>query len=133
MRLRVACAAATLLLGATLVGCSKDKPAVCTSVDNLKTATDNLKNVDITASGGIGNLETALTTVQSDVSTVKTDAKSQFSAQITAVDTALATLKTSADAAKSNPSVTTVAAAASAVPPVKTALETLINDVKSTC
>ena len=133
MKPTLAAAAATLLLGAALAGCSKDTPAVCTSVDNLSTAVDNLKNVDVTASGGVSDLQTAFTTVQNDVATVKTDAKSQFSSQIDAADSALTTLKTSIDAATANPSAATLAAVVAAAPTAETALQTLVSDVKSTC
>jgi hypothetical protein len=133
MRLTLAAAAATLLVAAALAGCSEDTPAVCTSVDNLSTAVDDLKNVDVTTSGGISDLQSALATVQNDFATVRTDAKSQFSSQLDAVDTALAALKTSIDAAIANPSASTLAAVGAAAPPAQTALQTLVSDVKSTC
>ena len=41
--------AAIVLLSSLLVGCGGDKPAVCSSVDALKTSVDDLKNIEISA------------------------------------------------------------------------------------
>jgi len=123
----------TLLLGAVLVGCSDDKPAVCGSVDDLKTSVGNVKNIDLTASGAVSDLESSLTTIKSDLATVKTDAKSQYSTQIDAVDTAFTQLTTAADAAKADPTGTTLAAVVAAVPPFTSAVQKLADDVTSTC
>jgi hypothetical protein len=126
-------ATVTLLLVATLVGCSDDKPAVCSSVDNLKTSVDDVKNIDVTSSSAASDLESGLTTIKSDLADVKTDAKSQFSSQLDAVDSALATLTTRVDAAKADPSANTLAAVGAAVAPFNSAVQTLISDVQSTC
>jgi hypothetical protein len=133
MRLTFAAAVVTLLLGATLVGCGGGKPAVCSSVDNLKTSIDNIKDIDLHSSSAVNDLQSGLKTIEGDIAKVKTDAKSEFSSQIDAVDAALATVKTSVDAAKAAASATTLAAVAAAVSPFEAALETLISDVKSTC
>jgi hypothetical protein len=133
MRLTIAPAVVALLLGAALVGCGADKPAVCSSVDNLKTSVDNVKNIDVTKSGAVSDLQSGLTTIRGDLADVKTDAKSQFSSQIDEVDTALATLNTKVDAAKAAPSATTLAAVGDALSSFNTALQTLISDVNSTC
>ena len=126
-------AAATLLLTASIAACSNDKPAVCTSVDSLKSSVDDLKNVDVTSSGAVGDLQTALSSVEDNLADVKSDAKSEFSTQIDAVDTAVASLKTSIDSATTDPSAANVAAVAAAAPTATTALQTLISDVQSTC
>ncbi len=133
MKRSLALAAATLVLTTSFAACSNDQPAVCTSVDSLKSSVDDLKNVDVTSSGAVGDLQTALSSVESNLADVKSDAKSQFSTQIDAVDTAVASLKTSIDSETSDPSAANVAAVAAAAPPVTTALQTLISDVQSTC
>ena len=122
----------TLMLGASLVGCGSDQPAVCGAVDTLQTSVDNLKDVNVT-SNGLSALESQLTTIKGDVADVKADAKTEFSGQITAVDTTYAALKSSADAAKSDPSLTTLAAVGAAVTAFAADVKTLVDDVKSTC
>lgn len=124
---------ATLLLGAALVGCSDDKPAVCDSVDNLKTSVEDVQNIDITASSAVSDLESGLNTIKSDLATVKTDAKSQYASQIDAVNSAFTTLTTSIDAAKADATGTTLAAVGAAVAPFTTAVQTLFDDIQSTC
>lgn len=122
-----------IALSAALVGCSEDKPAVCESVDTLQTSVDNLKNVDLTSSSAVSDLQTDLSTVEGDLAAVKTDATSEFSTQIDDVDSAFSSLKSSVDAAKADPSATTLAAVGEAVSAFDGAFETLNSDVQSTC
>ena len=87
----VALALVTLLLGASLVGCGgggggSDEPAVCGSVDTLKTSVDKLKDIEVTSSGAVSDLESAVTDIQADLGDVKADAKSEFSSQIDAAE-----------------------------------------------
>src|SRR5438046_8974462 len=71
-----------VLLGVGLVSCGgSDKPAVCSSVDNLKTSVDNLKNVNLRANG-LTELSNDLAQVKTDFRQVKKDAKSQYSSQV---------------------------------------------------
>ena len=125
----------SLLLGASLVACGgKDKPAVCGSVDTLKSSITDLKNIDITSSGAVSSLQSQLTTVKSDFDQVKTDAKSQFSTQIDAVDGAYTTLVSTANTAKSSPSAANLAAlAAAAVRRCSRTSRRSSRDVQKTC
>ena len=119
-------AVVSLLLGASLVGCGgedggsggdggsgSDKPAVCGSVDTLKTSVGKLKDIDVTSSGAVSDLESGLTGVQSDLNDVKADAKSEFSSQVAATEKSGGALKTSVDDAKANPSAATLTAVGS--------------------
>jgi hypothetical protein len=119
MRTSVASAVIAVLLSASLVACSDDKSAVCTSADDLGTAVEDLKNVDVTASNGVSDLQDKLGTVRSDFEQLKSDAKSQFSSQI---DTAVA-----------DPTVANLNAVRAAAPGVESSVQALLSDVKSTC
>ena len=121
-----------LLLGAALVACGSDQPAVCSSVDRLETSVEDLKDVDVTANG-LTALQSQLTTIKEDVADLEEDATAEFSAQIEAVDTSYAGLKTSADTAKSDPSMSNLAAVATAVSALVADVKTLASDVRSTC
>jgi len=124
----------SLLLGASLVACGgKDKPAVCNSVDTLESSITDLKNIDITSSGAVSSLQTQLTTVKSNFDAVKADAKSQFSTQIDAVDSAYTTLVSTATTAKSSPSAANLATLAAAASAMLSNLQTLVSDVQATC
>jgi hypothetical protein len=133
MRSSIVQAVAALVLGASLVGCSADQPAVCGSVDNLKTSVDDVKKIDVTSSTGITDLQNGLVTVETNLAQVKTDAKSDFSAQLGAVDAAYNTLKTRLTAAKSAPTAATRTSAAAAAQAFGGAVENLSTTVKSTC
>ena len=143
----VACAVVALLLGASLVGCGggggnaggggggggSDTPAVCASVDTLKTSVDKLKDVDVTSSSGVSDLKSGLAGIQTDLGDVKTDAKSEFSPQIDAAEKSYEALKTSVTAAADDRSAATLAAAGSALAAFRTDLNKLVSDVESTC
>ena len=133
MRRLLALATAALVLGASLVGCSEDEPEVCGSVDDLKTSVNSLKDVDLTTSGAVEDLQSGLANIKTDLEEVKTDAKSQFSSQIEAVDTAYGALATSAEDAKADPSVATLSAVASAWSTFRTDVKSLIEDIQATC
>jgi hypothetical protein len=126
-------AATVALVGVTLGGCSDDKPAVCASVESLETAVNDVKDIDITASGAIDDLKTGLATIKSDLADVKSDAKAEFAPQIDAVDSSFGTLRTSVEAAIADPTAATLAAVGAAVAPFTTAVQTLVSDIKSTC
>ena len=125
--------AATLLVGAALVGCSDDKPAVCDSLDNITTSIEDIKSIDVTSPGAVSDLESGLAAIKSDLAALKTDAESQYATQVDAVDLAFTALTTSVDAAKADPTATTLGAAAAAVDPLTAAVQTLSDDVRSTC
>jgi hypothetical protein len=133
MKSPIALTVVALVLGASLVGCGKDKPAVCGSVDDLKTSVANLKDIDITSSSAVSDLESGLSTIKTDLGQVKTDAKSEFSSQIGAAEASYTAAKSSVDAAKADPSAATLAAAGSALSAFNTAVRTLISDIQSTC
>ena len=125
---------ASLLLGASLVGCGgKDTPAVCSSVDTLKGSITDLTKIDLTSSGALSSLQSGLATVKTDFDAVKTDAKSQFAPQVDAVDSAYTVLQSSVAAATSSPSAANIAAAAAAAATFFTDVQTLVKDVQATC
>jgi hypothetical protein len=129
----VAVAVATLALGASMVACGEDEPAICSSADNLKASVDNLKDVDLTSSTGFSELESGLTTLENDLADVKTDAESEFSSEVATVDTSFAALQAAVDAAKATPTAKELAEAAKAFIAFGADVETLISDVQSTC
>ena len=121
-----------LVLGAALVSCGGDQPAVCGSANSLETSIQDLKDVDVKADG-LSAVQSQLTTIKGDLADLKKDAESEFSAQIKAVDTSYSALKASAATATSDPSATNLAAVATAVSALVSEVKTLVNDVESTC
>jgi len=125
--------AAIALASSMLVGCGgDDKPAVCSSVDALKTSVEDLKNVEVSPSG-LTKLQADLTQVRSDLSQVKTDAKEQYAGQIDAVDQAATSLSSGLSAAAGSPSVSTLASVGADIQSLSSALTALGAAVKDTC
>ena len=133
MKRSIGMSLAALVLGASVVACGGGQPAVCSSVDDLKSSVDSVKNVDLRSSNGISDLENAISKVKSALGDVKTNAKSEFSSEIAGVEKNYAALKTSADAAKADPSATTLATAKSALSSFVASAQTLVTKVQSTC
>lgn len=126
-------AALTLALATSLTGCGEDQAAVCSSVDDLQTSVDEVRDIDVSSSGALGDLESGLEAVGSDLSDVKSDAKAEFSGQIDTVQASFDALTESVDAAKASASAATLSAAATALSTFGSDVRTLITDVQETC
>ncbi|MFJ9387400.1 hypothetical protein ACIRON_01175 [Nocardioides sp. NPDC101246] len=123
----------TLALATPLTGCGDDQTAVCGSVDDLQTSVDEVRDIDVSSSGALADLESGLEAIGSDLSDVKTDAKAEFSSQIEDVQASYDALVASLDAAKESASATTLSAAATALSTFGSDVRTLITDVQETC
>jgi hypothetical protein len=125
-------AAAALVLSGLAAGCSSSKPAYCTAADQLKTSVQDLGNVNV-AQNGLSSLQTALTSVKTNTTTLANEAQSTFAPQITALQTSLAGLQTAINSAKSQPSVAAAAAVVPSVTQVKTSASALQSAVSGKC
>ena len=114
-------------------GCGADDPAVCGSVNDLKSSFDGLKDIDVTSSGALSELQTGLTTLKGDFDQVRTDAKSEFASGIDAVETAYDAVKTAVTAATDDPTAATIGAAATALSSLATEVQALVTDIQATC
>ena len=134
MRRKLALTAATVvMLSAALVACGDDTPAVCASADQLKSSVDKVKDIDVMETNGIDELTSQLETIDGDLDQLTNDAKSEFSSQVDSVAATFEALMTSVQAATTDPSADTLAAAATAWSAFSTSVKTLISDVQSTC
>jgi hypothetical protein len=124
--------AAVLVLATLATGCGSSKPAYCTDASQLKTSVQDLGNVTVNVHD-LSSVNTAVSKVATDAKKFAADAKSAYPSQTTALKNSLSSLQTAVKSAMSQPSVTTVAAVASAVPPVKTAADNLQTAVKGKC
>ena len=128
-----ALAAAAVLLGVLVSGCGADDPAVCGSVNDLKSSFDDLKDIDVTSSGALSKLQTGLTTLKGDFDQVRTDAKSEFASGIDAVEAAYDAVKAAVTAATDDPTAATIGAAATALSSLATEVQALVTDIQATC
>lgn len=135
-------AAVCVVLAAFVAGCSSTRTAggssnaaVCKDVANLKASLQNLESIEVMANG-LSAISDELTKIQQQLQTLKTDAKSQFSTQITDLSDALSGMKSSLNAAKANPSggtLTTLASSVGSVVSVVIAGNNLVTAVSDTC
>ncbi len=126
-------AAVALLMSLSLAGCSEETPAVCTSVDDLRASVQSVRDVDVTSSGGLGELEDAVAGVKSDLGDVRDDAADEFSSQIDTVQAGIAELERSLRAAQDAVSPDTLRAAGSALRTLANQVQSLIDDIRATC
>lgn len=128
-------AAACVIAAALLTACSStssSKPAVCTDAANFKTSVQDLKNVNV-RQNGVSAVSDQLSKIQQVLSTLKTDAKGQYSTQIDDLSTALSSLTSSVNAAKGNVNAATLSAVAAAAGSVVSAGNNLVTAVSNTC
>jgi hypothetical protein len=124
--------AGTLLLAATLTGCSEDDPAICSSVDALRSSIGDVKDVSVDQDS-LATLQDDFTQVQTDLKQVKSDAADEYATEIAAVEQAASSVSSSLDAAVATPSPETLLAVGTAVQALGAALTSLDNAVESTC
>ena len=124
--------ATVLILSGLAAGCSSSKPAYCTDAANLKTSVQNLGNVDV-AKNGLSSLQTALTSVKTNAASFATDAKSAYAPQTAALNTSLSALETAITSAKGQPPVTAAAAVAAGVTQVKNSASALQSAASGKC
>ncbi|HEY2879114.1 hypothetical protein [Nocardioides sp.] len=126
-------AAVVLMASFTVSGCGgNSKPAICSDVDSLKSSITELRDVKLEA-GALATLQSDLTNVQTDLSKVKSEAKTQYAAEISSVDQAAASLSASLKTASTTPSVAALAAVATDVSALGASLSALQDAVSSTC
>jgi predicted small secreted protein len=126
-------AAVVLMASFTVSGCGgNSKPGICSDVDSLKSSITELRDVKLEA-GALATLQSDLTNVQTDLSKVKSEAKTQYAAEISSVDQAAASLSASLKTASTTPSVAALAAVATDVSALGASLSALQDAVSSTC
>lgn len=133
MRNSLALTLASVAVCASVVSCGEDTPAVCGSVNDLKTSVANVQKIDVTASGAINDLKAGLSAIQSDLAQVKADATSQFGSQLSTVESSYEALRTSVQSVQSGASAATLAEAGAALSTFGTDVQKLISDIQTTC
>jgi hypothetical protein len=138
-RFRTWWAGAVVVLVATLAGCGSgsgsgedDTPAVCSSVDALRSSVAALTDVQVER-GALDTFQKAFDQVRSNLSTVVKDAKREYADEVDTVEEAMSDIGKSLDAAVSAPTAANVAAVGAASQAVGTSIGALVDAVDSTC
>jgi predicted pyridoxine 5'-phosphate oxidase superfamily flavin-nucleotide-binding protein len=124
--------AGAVLALCSLTGCGSDDPAVCTSLDELRSSLGNIEDVQL-GENGLVELQNILVQVKADAEQVVADAGQQYDAQLTTVTDAVAALDESAQAAKDDPSASTIETFTTSLAEVGTGLSSLQEAVAGTC
>jgi hypothetical protein len=124
--------AVATLVAAVLVGCSSDDAAICSSTDDLQASVQNLKDVRV-GENGLSTISSDLTAIKGDLAQVKADAKTQYGSQLDKVDAAATALNTSVQAAKSDPSLSTLEVVTTGVKGLVADVDALASSISSTC
>ena len=125
--------AVPVALVALITGCSSsDGPAVCSSLDDLKASVNQVTDVQ-SGENGISALQSNLVAVRDDLNQVLKDAKSQYSTQVTQIQSNLASLRSAIDVAQRTHSATDISGAVTAAKTLGGSVRDLADDAKSTC
>ena len=92
-----------------------------------------MEKIDIGSGTALADLESAVKKTQGNLAAVKTDAESEYSDQVNAIESGYAVLKTSIQTATSSTSAATLATVGAAVSALATDVQALITDVQKTC
>ena len=106
---------------------------MCSSVESLDQSVQNVKEIPLYTASSPSDVERELPAIESDLAEVKADAGSEFSSQIDAVESSNSNLRTSVEAAKTDPTPETLRAAGTALSTFENDVRSLISHIKSTC
>ena len=114
-------------------GCGgSDKPAYCSNVSDLQQSVDDLKGVKL-ESGALSTLQTDVKTVQSDADAVVSSAKQDFPNETSALKSSVSTLSTAVKQLPSSPTAQQLAALVPDITNTVTAAKNLSSATKSAC
>jgi hypothetical protein len=113
-------------------GCGgSSKPAYCSDKSKLQDDVQSL--TDSVKSGDISSLQSQLSTIKTDTTTLESSAKSDFPSQTTAIKTSVDTLSSSVDALPANPTTDQIAALAVQAATVVSSIQSFSDATSSKC
>jgi hypothetical protein len=132
LRKTITLAVAAPVVATALSGCGGDKPAVCSSLDDMKSSVQTMSSVPL-GDGVVDAVRTGVGEMRTAVAQLKADADGEFSSEITAVSGTLSIAANAVTTASADPSASTVAQVAVAVKNVADAGRGLVGAVEDTC
>lgn len=118
-------------LGTGVTACAEE-PAVCDDVDALQTSVEDLQEADL-GEGGLEVVTEELQDIEDELGQLKTDAASEYSTQIQAVEDTFAALRTSAESAASDATASTLALVRDDLQAFGAAVSSMSSAVEDTC
>ena len=111
---------------------SPSDSVLCADAAAVRASLDKLRHVQVGA-GTVAQIMADLSDVKAAVTTFADNARGQWQAQTSALNSALAKLKTAASNLAANPGVSTVSGAVAALGDVNTAAQNLLAAVNTRC
>lgn len=115
-----------------ITACGTDAPAVCSSVDDLSASMEHLGQLQL-GENGRAELESQLAAVRADLEQVRTDADQQYGEQVAAVTAAANTVRERYQAARADPSRSTLRPLGMAIDDLGSEIRALSDAVAGTC
>jgi hypothetical protein len=112
-------------------GCGSSKPAYCSDRSNLENSIKNLPSA--TSNSGVSGLQTQITTIKSDATSLVNAAKSDFPTQSSAVKSSVDALQSAVTALPPSPSAAQIAAIAADSASVVSSVKSFVDASKSKC
>lgn len=132
---RVLAVITLLIAAATTAGCGdggEGTPDYCASISTLEDSVQELTELRIEV-GTLGELETRLKEIKSDVQGVREEAGDEFSAELDAMDKAVSEFGANVQAAATKPSLETVAKIGTSIETLANATQNLRKAVQDAC
>lgn len=108
------------------------RPALCDSLDALRASVQQLGNVNVTAAG-LSGFQDAWQAVKTDLQQVATDAQAQYAPQVDKVKADTDAVGSAADAARADPTTTSLSAVRDAVHTLADDVGHLVDEVSPEC
>jgi uncharacterized alpha-E superfamily protein len=122
-----------LMVVLALSGCAdEEKPAVCDSLDAVRTSASNVREANV-SENGLSHVSSSLGQLRQSLQQLGTEARTQFDMQITAVRTAADQLSSSVTAAKADPNAATLGVVRDALAGLGNAVTSLGTAMADTC
>jgi len=114
-----------------LAGCGSSKPAYCSARTNLESSVKGLTSLN--TSSGISGLKAELEKVQTDASTLVSEAKTDFPSQTSAISSSMDSLTSAVKALSEAPSASQIATVASSASSVVSSVKSFMDATSSKC
>ena len=130
-RTGVAALLVTAAAAALLSGCGSSKPGYCADRTNLENSVKALTNLNV--SSGVSGLQSHVTQIQQDATTLVNSAKNDFPNETSAITSSVNALKNSVTGLSSSPSAAQVATITKDGRSVVTSVNNFMNASNSAC
>ncbi len=114
-----------------LAGCGSSKPDYCSARSNLENSVKGLTGLNV--SSGISGLQAQLNKIQTDASTLVSQAKSDFPTQTSAIKSSVDALNSAVKSLSANPSASQIATVASSASSMVSSVKGFVDATSSKC